>query len=100
MGARILRSASYAPTQNATRERRGGTWKAHARALMDEHSITSDDPKRIFFLCASINHAVNTMVEDHGYAPAQWVLGRNLRLPYVLAPVAEWPAGRPDAPWR
>ena len=24
------------------------------------------------------------MVEDHGYAPAQWVLGRNLRLPYSL----------------
>ena len=24
------------------------------------------------------------MVEDHGYAPAQWVLGKNLRLPYSL----------------
>ena len=84
MGSRILRSASYAPTQNATCERRGGAWKAHAPALMDEHSITFDDPKRIFLLCASINHAVNTMVEDHGYAPAQWVLGRNLRLPYSL----------------
>jgi len=84
MGARILRSASYAPTQNATCERRGGAWKAHARALMDEHSITFDDPKRISLLCASINHAVNTMVEDHGYAPAQWVLGKNLRLPYSL----------------
>ena len=84
MGARILRSASYAPTQNATCERRGGAWKAHACALMDEHSITFDDPMRIFLLCASINHAVNTMVENHGYAPAQWVLGKNPRLPYAL----------------
>ena len=67
MGARILRSASYAPTQKATCERRGGALKAHARALMDEHSITLDDPRRIFLLCASVNHAVNTMVEDHGY---------------------------------
>ena len=71
VGARILRSASCAPTQNVTCERRGCAWKAHARALMDEHSVTFDDPKRIFLLCASITHAVNTMVEDHGYAPAQ-----------------------------
>ena len=98
MGARIFRSASYVPAQNATCERRGGAWKAHARALMDEHSITFDGPKRIFLLCASINHAVNTMVEDHGYAPAQWVLGKNLRLSYVRTPscrrVASWPPRR------
>ena len=62
MGARILRSASYAPTQSATCERRGGAWKAHARALMDEHSITFDDPKRIFFPCASITAKLHTKI--------------------------------------
>ena len=39
MGAGILRSAPCGPTQNATCERRGGAWKAHARALMDEHRL-------------------------------------------------------------
>ena len=24
------------------------------------------------------------MVDDHGYAPSEWVLGKNLRLPYSL----------------
>ena len=100
MGARVLRKASYAPTQNATCERRGGAWKAHARALTDEHSITFDDPKRIILLCASINHAVNTMVEDHGYAcSCPMGPGQEPAAP-LFAPVAGWSAGRPDAPGR
>ena len=35
LGSNILRTASYAPTQNGTTERRGGAWKAHARAVID-----------------------------------------------------------------
>ena len=38
MGAMVLKTASYAPTQSATAERRGGAWKLHAKAVMDETS--------------------------------------------------------------
>ena len=75
LGTKILRSASYAPTQNGTTERRGGAWKAHARAVMDEHSIRFNTQADAEHLCAAINWAVNQDIDESGYSPAQWVLG-------------------------
>ena len=84
LGATILRTASYAPTQNGTTERRGGAWKAHARAVMDEHSIKFTNTTAAEHLCAAVNYAVNQDIDESGYSPAQWVLGRGLRLPYGM----------------
>jgi hypothetical protein len=84
LGSTILRSASYAPTQNGTTERRGGAWKAHARAVMDEHSVTFNTLAVAEHLCAAVNWAVNQDIDESGYSPAQWVLGRGLRLPYSM----------------
>ena len=44
-GATILKTAAYSPTQNSTAERRGGAWKAHAKAVMSEtcHCIHTEE---------------------------------------------------------
>ena len=51
---------------------------------MDETSLKMDTPANTEFLCAAVNHAVNTEPDESGYSPSQWVLGKNLRLPYEM----------------
>ena len=82
LGATVLKTAAYAPTQNATCERRGGIWKVHAKAVMEETAMTLAQERDAEFLCAAINQAVNTSIDESGYSPSQWVLGKSLRLPY------------------
>ena len=77
LGSTILRSASYAPTQNGTTERRGGAWKAHDSIRFETQAVAEH-------LCAAVNWAVNQDIDESGYSPAQWVLGRGLRLPYSM----------------
>ena len=36
------------------------------------------------WLTAAVTWACNSAIDDSGYSPAQWVLGRGLRLPYTL----------------
>ena len=84
LGCEIKYTAGLAPTQNATCERRGGNWKLVARAVIDEHSIRFSDRRRLHWLICSVNWAVNSQVNDSGYSPAQWALGRGIRLPYNM----------------
>ena len=63
---------------NAVCERHGWIWKTHARRMQDEFSVKFV-PEQL--------HGVtwrNSAIDDSGYSPAQWVLGRGLRLPYTL----------------
>ena len=39
---------------------------------------------RVTWLTAAVTWACNSAIDDSGYSPAQWVLGRGLRLPYTL----------------
>ena len=77
-------AAALSPTQNALCERKGGAWKVHAKATIDEFSISFKDVGKTLWMCTCINWATNSMVNDSGYSPAQWVLGRGLKLPYDL----------------
>ena len=62
MGVELKYTAGISPTQNATCERRGGNWKHVARATIDEHSIRFADRRRLFWLVASVNWAINSQV--------------------------------------
>ena len=73
-----------APTQNATAERHGGNWKFVAKGLIDDYSISFKERARVFWLQACCNWACNSQVNDTGYSPAQWALGRGVRLPYAV----------------
>ena len=89
LGACIWKNAPYAPTQNSRVERRGGAWKLHAKAVIDETSLSLLREADAEYLCSAVNYAVNTAVDDSGYSQSQWVLGRGLRLPFsVLSPAS------------
>ena len=64
----------------------GGIWKTHARRLLDEFSVkfVPEQLHRVTWLTAAVTWACNSAIDDSGYSPAQWVLGRGLRLPYTL----------------
>ena len=84
MGIQYRTTAAISPTQNAACERAGGAWKLHAKALLDEFSITFVDQSRLWWLTCVVNWAVNSMVDASGFSPSQWVLGRGIKLPYDM----------------
>ena len=77
-------TAAISPTQNAVCERAGCAWKLHAKALIDEFSIPFANSLRLSWLVSSVNWAVNTSVDESGFSPSQWVLGRGIKIPYNL----------------
>ena len=87
MGCQLMTTAGATPQQNATVERHSGLFKTHARKLIDQFSIRFDKPEqahKIQWMLASVCWAMNSAVNQSGYSLSQWVLGRGLRLPYVL----------------
>ena len=58
----VLRGASYAPTQNAVAERAGGAWKASAKAVMDECSLSFSSEANAEYVCAAVNWATNNEI--------------------------------------
>ena len=85
-GANPCRQQPLTPQQNAVCERHGGIWETHARRLLDEFSVkfVPEQLHRVTWLTAAVTWACNSAIDDSGYSPAQWVLGRGLRLPYTL----------------
>ena len=86
LGCELMPTAAITPQQNAVCERHGGIWKTHARRLLDEFSVkfVPEQLHRVTLLTAAVTWACNSAIDDSGYSPAQWVLGRGLRLPYTL----------------
>ena len=86
LGCEPMPTAAITPQQNAVCERHGGIWKTHARRLLDEFSVkcVPEQLYRVTWLTAAVTWACNSAINDSGYSPAQWVLGRGLRLPYTL----------------
>ena len=83
-------TAALSPTQNVMCERKGGSWKIHAKALIDECSISFNSDHKKTWLCVAVSWAVNNAINESGYSPSQWVLGRGIRLPYdMLTPGAK-----------
>ena len=79
-------TAAITPQHNAICERHGGIQKTHARRLLDEFSVkfVPEQMHRLTWLIFAVTWACNSAINDSGYSPAQWVLGRGLRLPYTL----------------
>ena len=84
VGTRLLPTAAVSPTQNAPCERAGGAWKFHAKRLIDQFSVKWSHPSDKLWLCAMMNWATNSSVENTGYNPSEWVLGRSVRLRYQM----------------
>ena len=85
-GCEPVLTAAITPQQNAACERHGGIWKTHARRLLDDFSVkfVPEQMHRVTWLTAAVTWACNSAIDDSGHSPAQWVLGRGLRLPYTL----------------
>ena len=78
-GTCVDKIAAYAPWQNGSAERHGGTWKnVFAKALEETQPRNK---KEINELIDQVNYAKNSMCRKHGYAPCQHVFGCDLRLP-------------------
>ena len=79
-------SAAITPQQNAVCERHGGIWKTHSRRLLDDFSVkfVPERMHRVTWLTAAVTWARNSAMDDSGYSPAQWILGRGLRPPFAL----------------
>ena len=58
-------------------EHHGGLWKEIWRRVVHEKSITSDAD--VEMACAEVNATKNSLARRGGFAPAQWVLGRDVR---------------------
>ena len=82
----LMPTAPITLQQNAVCELHGGVRKTHARRLIDEFSakFVANQMLRVTWLTTAVTWAGNSAVDDSGYSPAQWVLGRRLRLPYTL----------------
>ena len=85
-GCELTPTAAITPQQNAVCERHEGFWKTHARRLIDEFGVkfVAEQMHRVTWLTTAVTWAWNSAIDDSGYSPAQWVLGRGLRLPYTL----------------
>ena len=73
-------------TQSVSGMGRGGVWTTHARRLLDDFSVkfVPEQMHRVTRLTAAVTWACNSAIDDSWHSPAQWVLGRGLRLPYTL----------------
>ena len=51
---------------------------------MDEFSIKFREHARFWWMIVAVNWAVHSTVDESGYSPSQWVLGRGNKIPYNL----------------
>ena len=52
--------------------------------LIHQYQMGFDQPPRVLWLCSALNWAVNSAINESGYSPSQWVLGKGIKLPYSL----------------
>ena len=82
IGSKQIPTPAYAPTQNSITERAGGSWKLQCKTMIEDQGLRWDSQEGIeWWVCAAINFSRNQQINERGYSPSQWVLGRGLRLP-------------------
>ena len=80
-------SARASPWQIGQVERHGALWKdAFHKLVYSEQVIGLEE---VLWATTSTNQAKNSLCRKHGFSPAQWVIGRDIRLPASLADEAE-----------
>ena len=64
--------------------------ETHAKAVMDETSVGLSTMEEAEFLCTAINQAINSEIDESGYSPPQWVLGKkhSIALHHVVSCLA------------
>ena len=63
-------------------ERKGGVWQAIWRRVCWAKQLSGRDD--CILATIEINQAINSLSRKSGFSPAQWVLGRDIRLPADL----------------
>ena len=74
-GAQIVPIGLESPEQLGITERHGGLWKALARRVISAKRVHGPEQMRIMMY--EVTNVKNEQSRYGGYAPAQWVLGRN-----------------------
>ena len=82
-GCHVEPAARASPWQLGQIERHGGIWKASFRRAAWAQQVAGLTEVKL--LTAAINQGKNSLTRKAGFSPAQWVLGRDLRLPADLA---------------
>ena len=75
-------AAKASPWQIGQIERHGGL-KETFRGVVWAHQVSGRQD--VIMTTAAVNQAKNSLVRKGGFSPAQWVLGRDVRLPASLA---------------
>ena len=86
-GCTFSSAAKAAPWQIGAVERHGGLWKEVFRRVAWAEQVSGRDG--VLMLTAAVTQAKNSLSRRHGFAPSQWVLGRDLRLPAALCDDSE-----------
>ena len=78
LGCEPVPTGAITPQQIAVCVRHGRIWKTHARRLLDQFSVkfVPEQMHRVTWLTAAVTWLCNSAMDDSGYSPAQWVLGR------------------------
>ena len=82
-GCNFDTAAKASPWQIGQIERHGGLWKETFRKLCWDQQISSHE--EVLWATSATNQAKNSLVRKSGFSPAQWVLGKDVRLPASLA---------------
>ena len=82
-GCTFSSAAKASPWQIGQIERHGGLWKETFRRVSWAHQVSGRQD--VILTTAAVNQAKNSLTRKGGFSPAQWVLGRDVRLPASLA---------------
>ena len=78
-GSRVYHCPVEAPWQNGVAERAGGVFKAVLAGVCKEHSVVTDEE---FDTAVAVTTEMrNADMNDSGFSPDQWVLGKARRVP-------------------
>ena len=80
-------AAKASPWQIGQVERHGGLWKESFRRLAWSQQVSGLE--EVTLATAAVAQAKNSTSRKGGFAPTQWVLGRDIRLPAALCDDAE-----------
>ncbi|CAE7262943.1 unnamed protein product, partial [Symbiodinium sp. CCMP2456] len=86
-GCHFDTAAKASPWQIGQIERHGGLWKETFRKLCWDQQISTLE--EVLWATSATNQAKNALVRKSGFSPAQWVLGKDIRLPASLADEGE-----------
>eukprot|EP00435_Cladocopium_sp_Y103_P040884 s349_g11.t1 len=81
-GCTFNTAAKASPWQIGQIERHGGLWKETFRRVCWAQQVHGR--QEVVLTTAAVNQAKNALIRKGGFSPAQWVLGRDVRIPAAL----------------